>query len=188
MHHLAIANEHHNRRVAPERMQLPWYVMQTKPRDERRVIQHLALRVADVETFLPRIEITRRRAGRRVVSLQPLFPSYVFARFWMNPSTWNAVRWTPGVRRILSEGGGVPAEVPMGLITAIRERMQTLGFIRIGMNLSPGDRVRVASGPLIGLNGIFERATSRRDRVRVLLEILGTVRPLEVEVFDLERL
>lgn len=160
--------------------------MQTKPRDESRVIRHLDLRVSDVETFLPKIEVIRRRARRRVVSLEPLFPSYVFARFQIAPQTWHVVRWTPGVRRILGEDGW-PTEVPPELIAAIQDRVAPLGFVRIGLQMSQGDRVRVKSGPFAGLEGIFERPTTRRDRVRVLLEILGRVTPLELEVFELER-
>lgn len=183
---MSTLDEHHNHFAAADGAPRSWYVMQTKPRGEARVVRHLALRAADVETFLPRIEITRRRAGRRAVSLEPLFPSYLFVRFWLNPWTWNAVRWTPGVRKFLGEGKS-PAEVPIEVMTAIQERTQTLGFVRIGMTLSAGDRVRVKSGSFAGLEGIFERPTTRRDRVRVLLAILGTVTPLELDVFDLER-
>lgn len=163
-----------------------WYVMQTKPRDESRVIHHLAIRAADVETFLPRIEVTQRRAGRKRIAFEPLFPNYVFVRCGLDPQLWNMIRWTPGVRRFLGEGTW-PHQVPVELITAIQDRMEPLGFIRVGIQLRRGDRVRVKSGAFAGLEGMFERSTTRRDRVRVLLEILGTVTPLELEVFDLER-
>ena len=83
--------------------------------------------------------------------------------------------------------GQQPIAVPDGLVDAIRERVEPLGFVRVGLNLPAGSRVRVKSGPFAGLEGIFERPTSRRDRVRVLLEILGSPRPLEIEIFDLER-
>lgn len=160
--------------------------MQTRPREETRVIHHLALRLADVETFLPKIEVVRRHARRRIVFLEPLFPSYLFTRFRIDPRTWQAVRWAPGVRRMLGEDGQ-PAEVSPDLITTIQQRIEPLGFVRIGMQIKAGDRVRVKGGSFAGLEGIFERPTTRRDRVRVLLEILGRVTPLELDVFELER-
>jgi len=163
-----------------------WYVAQTKPRCETRVMGHLLRRAADVETFLPRIELVRRRAGGRVAVLEPLFPGYVFMRMRLDPMSWNAVRWTPGVRRVLGNAGW-PVEVSEELIDTIAQRMAGLGFVRIGLNLTVGMRVRVMTGPFAGLEGVFERPTSRAGRVRVLLDLLGAPRRLEIDPLDLER-
>lgn len=162
-----------------------WYVLQTKPREEARVIAHLGLRSSWVDVFLPMLETVRRHARRRIIGLEPLFPGYLFLRMELSPATWHAVRWTPGARHLLTDGEQ-PARVPEGLIDAIAARLKPLGFIRVGLRHRPGDRVRVTSGAFAGLEGIFERPTSRRDRVRVLLKILGRATPLELDVLDLE--
>jgi transcriptional antiterminator RfaH len=164
-----------------------YYVVHTKPRQEGRVIAHLALRAPSVEVFFPRIEVVRRHAGRRVAVLEPLFPCYLFVWMSLTPATFDAVRWTPGARRILGDGER-PVAVPEEMVRVIQERMQPLGFVRVGLNLQPGCRVRIRNGPFAGLEAIFERPTSRRDRVRVLLELLGTLTPLEIDPLDLERL
>lgn len=164
-----------------------WYVLQTKPRQEERVIAHLRLRAPSVEVFLPRIEVVRRHAGRRYAVLEPLFPSYLFVWTPLTPATWDAVRWTPGARRILGDGER-PIAVPEEMVQVIEERVRPLGFVRVGLNLQPGARVRIKNGPFAGLEAIFERPTSRRDRVRVLLQLLGTLTPLEIDPLDLERL
>jgi transcription elongation factor/antiterminator RfaH len=163
-----------------------WYVVQTKPHQEERVIAHLSRRSQTIESFLPKIEIVRRHKGRRVKHPEPLFPNYLFVWMPLTAVTWNAVRWTPGARGMLGDGAQ-PIAVPDSLVDAIRERVEPLGFVRVGLNLAVGVRIRVKSGPFAGLEGIFERPTSRHDRVRVLLEMLGTVTPLEIEVFDLEK-
>jgi len=163
-----------------------WYVIQTKPRQEERLVAHLARRARAAEPFLPKIEVIRRHARRRVVTLEPLFPSYLFLRMTLGPAMWNAVRWAPGTRRILGDGDQ-PLAVPADLVQMIRDRVEPLGFVRVGLNVPAGVRVRIRTGPFAGLEGIFERPTSRQDRVRVLLEVLGSVRSLEIEIFDLER-
>lgn len=163
-----------------------WYVAQTKPRQEARVLRHVALRQVGVTPFLPKIEVIRHGNGRRAVSIEPLFPSYIFVRCHPMPETWSIVRWTPGVRRLLGDSEQ-PIAVPDALVRSIRERVEPLGFVRVGFGLPPGARVRVKTGAFAGLEGIFERPTTRRDRVRILLEILGTVAPLEIDVFDLEK-
>ncbi|HXF81476.1 MAG TPA: transcription termination/antitermination protein NusG [bacterium] len=162
-----------------------WYVLQTKPREESRVIAHLGVRSSWVDVFLPLIEVVRRHARRRVIGLEPLFPGYLFLRMELTAATWNAVRWAPGARRLLT-AGEEPAAVPQELIDRIAARLEPLGFIRVGLPYRAGSRVRVRSGPFAGLEGIFERPTSRRDRVRVLLDILGRPTPLELDALDLE--
>lgn len=163
-----------------------WYVMWTKPHRESRVTAHLSARIPQVGVFLPRIEVVRKRAGRRIAALEPLFPGYVFLRMPRSPSVWHAVCWTPGARRILSTGEQA-VEMPDEFVHRIRERCEPLGFVRIGQDPSPGDRVRIKTGSFAGLEGIFERRTSRRDRVRVLLQILGSMASLEIDPLDLEK-
>lgn len=151
------------------------------------MLSHLRLRAEGVEHYCPRIETVRRRWGRRLAMVEPMFPNYMFLRMNPSPQTWDAVRWTPGVRRILGDGEQ-PLPVPDGVVEAIRERADPLGFVRVGINWTPGRHIRVLTGPLGGLEGIFERHTSRSGRVRVLLRMLGHETPVEVEEIDLEAL
>ena len=164
-----------------------WYVVQVKRYEEHRVVRYLTLQ--PVPTFLPLTESVRRRNGiRGPARLEPLFPGYLFVRMQaidVNPSLWNLLRWTPGVRRILGTDG-MPAPMPMDAIEVIQARISELGFVRPGIRYTTGARVRIRSGPLAGLAGIFDRPMSRTGRVRVLLELLGQLRRAEVDEVDLE--
>jgi transcriptional antiterminator RfaH len=119
-----------------------WYVVQTKPNQEERVIGHLSRRSQAIESFLPKIEIVRRHAGRRVKHLEPLFPNYLFVWMTLTAVTWNAVHWTPEARRMRGDGAR-PIAVPDSLVDAIRESVESLGFVRVGLNLAVGARIRV---------------------------------------------
>lgn len=167
-------------------MDTAWYTVQSKRHNETRVARHLAGR--DVPTFLPFLEVVERRAGTYHASLEPLFPGYLFVRlgpFDRQPETWNAVRWSPGVRNILGIAGQ-PVPVPEEAIEAIRGRMGTSGFVRPGLRFEPGDRVRFRTGPMIGLEAILDRQASKTGRVQVLLSLLtGAVR-IETDELDLE--
>lgn len=162
-----------------------WYVAHIKPRQESRVLAQLPLRAEGIEPYSPRIEVIRRRWGRRMTMIEPLFPNYLFLKMSLSPSVWDAVRWTPGVRRILGDGER-PLPVHEDVIEAIRARSGESGFVRVGSGLRAGQHVRVLDGPLAGLEGIFERQTSRAGRVRVLMQILGHSTPVEVEEINLE--
>src|SRR5947199_7676539 len=123
-----------------------WYVIQTKPRQEERLVAHLATRARAAEPFLPKIEVIRRHARRRVVTLEPLFPSYLFLRMTLGPAMWNAVRWAPGTRRILGDGDQ-PLAVPADLVQMILDRVEPLGFVHVWLNAPAGGRVRFRPGP-----------------------------------------
>jgi transcription antitermination factor NusG len=42
------------------------------------------------------------------------------------------------------------------------------------LDMKPGEQVRIKSGPLKDFIGIFERKVSARDRIRVLLQVVGS--------------
>ncbi len=164
-----------------------WFVVQAKRYDEQRVVRHLA--VQSIPTFLPLIESFRRRNGfRGAARLEPLFPGYLFVAMQaldVNPTQWHIVRWTPGVRRILGTED-TPVPMPLEVIETIQARVRDLGFVRPGMRFTPGARVRISSGPLAGLEAIFDCPSSKAGRVRVLLELLGQVGRVEVDEANLD--
>jgi transcriptional antiterminator RfaH len=156
-----------------------WYVVQTKPQSERLVESKLGAR--SIEAFLPRIENPRRHGPARI---EPLFPCYLFVHLDRRPADLSAVRWTPGVRRILSTGDE-PVPVDEQVIGTIRSRLGEEGVVRLGPPFGPGDRVRITEGPMAGLCGILVRFASRAKRVRVLLDLLHV--PVEIDWYLLEK-
>jgi len=158
-----------------------WYVVQVKPRQEARVVRHLAL--SAIITFLPYVEVLRRRGSGKSKYLEPLFPGYLFTRLapvGRVPAIWNAVRWAPGVLRILAIGS-TPVPVPEDMVEAIGRQTSEHGFVRLPSPLVNGSRVRVRSGPFEDLEAVFDRPLSRSGRVRVLLELLGQRTPVEID-------
>jgi transcriptional antiterminator RfaH len=163
-----------------------WYAVQSRSHCEARVFSHLTQK--SIPAFLPFMEVVHYYPTRRIKRLEPLFPGYLFARFEMadgNPELWNAVRWTPGVKMILSIDGA-PVPVPNGVIEAIQARVQDLGFVRPGFRFAANDRVVIRRGPLAGLEAVFDRPLSRSGRVRVLMRLLGQERAVQVDTADLE--
>lgn len=163
-----------------------WYAVQAKRHNEARVDLHLRSRGYD--TFLPLIEIVRLYQTRRAVMLEPLFPSYLFVRMadpTVRPADWYTVRWTPGVRNVLATDDR-PTPIPVEVIEAIQDRVRGLGFVRPRSGFRQGTKVRIRRGPLEGLEAVLDRPMSREGRVRVLLNLLGQPRIVELDLVDLE--
>jgi transcription elongation factor/antiterminator RfaH len=162
-----------------------WYAVQTKPRCEERVISRLRDQ-RSLSVFLPKMEILRKRRSRRVAVIEPLFPSYLFVQMRLEPDPWHAVKWTPGVKRIVGTGE-TPTPVPPEAIDLLMTRCGDGHVIQRRFGMRHGDTVRVVYGPFTGLEGILDRPTSRGERVRVLLRLLGSTTAVELDITDVER-
>lgn len=162
-----------------------WYALYTKPRKEWHVESVLNSR--DIETYLPTIEVYVRKRDARI--LRPFFPCYLFAHIDFTTVSRSSISWTPGLRRIVSFGGQ-PTVVSDEIVSLIRARLtQVKEAGGLGKVLfKKGDVVRIKEGPLRDLDAIFEQHLSAAERVKILVNILGRLTPVEVEVDWLEKL
>jgi len=161
-----------------------WYAIYTKPRCEQKAADGLSRHA--VETFLPKIEVIRRRKSRSLRQAEPLFPCYVFARIEANSDRFFAAKWTPGVRKVLGVGDAL-SHVPDSVIECIKKRMGTRDAISPRRKFKTGDRVRILRGPLYDLVGIFEGEISANGRARILMDILRNPRQVEVHLSEIEK-
>jgi transcriptional antiterminator RfaH len=150
---------------------LRWYAINTKPRQEDRAENNL--RAWRVETFVPRIRERRRGriAGTATYSIKQLFPRYIFARFDAN-ALLHKVRFTRGVQSVV-HFGGVLVPVDDEVLAIMQTRAGGDGFIKIGDELKPGDRVMIKAGVFENFIGVFERELADADRVRILLTTIS---------------
>ncbi len=162
-----------------------WYVVQTKPHKEGVVERELSSH--RLAFFLPRIA-ERVRAGLHVQRrVAPMFPSYLFVN--VDVSRWaKTIRYAPGVRDFL-RADGVPQSVDPEIIESLRSRIGPVGiFVPPPRIFAPGDRLRIEAGPLRGLEVIFERELSGRERVAVLLAELNLPARIVLSAEALSRL
>ena len=158
-----------------DNLQTHWYLVRTKTGKERWVRDQLASRVPEV--FLPMLKAKVPRWGRMVVSIAPLFPCYVFARFDLQ-SQYFDVKYMAGVRAIVSAGND-PLAVPSPIVTEIRRRGVDDVIEIPDKPIGTGERVVVVDGPFRGFKGLHTGMTTR-DREMVLIKILGATRPVEI--------
>ncbi|MGA8273797.1 MAG: UpxY family transcription antiterminator [Candidatus Sulfotelmatobacter sp.] len=153
-----------------------WYGLQTRPRHEKIVAQRLEER--GVTTFLPLVTEVHRWSDRKKSVQVPLFSCYVFARFVPNRSDRLRVLRVEGVFGLVGAGGeGAP--IPDGQIDAVRNLVKgqlpwsSHPFLKIGQ------RVRIRSGALDGMEGIL---VSRNGDRTLVISVDAIQRSLAVRV------
>ncbi len=155
-----------------------WFVVATKPRSEAVALEHLTRQ--GYACYLPRV----RRAIRTVEGIRQrtecLFPSYLFLSADPEHESLAPVRSTRGAMGLV-RFGGQPAQVPAEVIQRIRAREDAEdGLVRlVAPEIKAGSKVCINEGPMSGMDGIF-LGSSGVDRVRLLLELLGTLREVEL--------
>ncbi len=157
-----------------------WYALQTKCKYEQ--IAATVLRNKGYEEFVPmyRAGLCPRRSniGYSKERLRPLYPGYIFCRF--NPEARGLIVTTPGVVKIVG-CGSVPAVVSEAELENIRTMVRSDLTIHPCAYLTVGQRVRLVSGPLRGVEGILTRFKSEL-RVVVSIQVLQRSSGVEVDV------
>lgn len=158
----------------------PWIVIRIKPNAEQRARRNIEQQGA--ECYLPRAMMRSPRT--RQLRPEFLFPGYGFVRH--PEGRWTFLRGTFGVLEVMVVDSTRPALVPDVEILRLRAREGSDGLIRLeAREFTKGERVRVERGNIC-LDAIVD-GTAARDRVFVLMSMLGGLVRTEVDVKDISR-
>ena len=151
-----------------------WYAAHTHANHEKHVAEQLAQK--SVEHFLPLYQTVRRWKDRMVQLQRPLFPGYIFVRLALHDRLH--VLRVPGVAKLVGFNG-TPSALPQGEIDSLRTSLATGVHAEPHPYLTVGCRMRVKSGPLLGMEGILVR---KKNRERFVLSLDLIVRSVAVDV------
>lgn len=147
-----------------------WYLVYCKPRQE--IVARRNLERQGYTTYVPLLRQRRRLKGRSISVVAPMFPRYLFILLNQETDNWGPIRSTIGVVSVV-RFGQAPAAVPNELIELFRGQEDTDGVqVWSPAEYQRGMKVRITEGGFAGYEGIF-MARSGRDRVTVLLQVLG---------------
>src|SRR5246127_830292 len=151
-----------------------WYALYVRSRHEKTVEN--SLRVKGYSVFSPSYRTKRKRVDRIAEIEVPLFPGYVFCQFDTNKRL--PILMTPGVVGVVGRGNR-PGPVDDTEMAAIRTVALGGRPVQPGLFLRLGQRVRLQSGPLTGVEGIF---LSVKDECHLILSITLLQRAVSVVI------
>jgi transcriptional antiterminator NusG len=134
-----------------------WFAVHVKARHEQKVSERL--KDADIEVFAPVVERLSRWKDRNKLVRFPLFPCYLFVHISERHDDKLTVLKVKGVIRFLGSMSGEPESIPEEQILSLKKAVESKVSIDPYPYLQEGQRVRVKSGPLSGVEGVLiERA------------------------------
>ena len=155
-----------------------WFAVYVIPKHEKCVAEHFRMR--GIEHYLPLYTAQRKwKDGSKVTLQLPLFPSYIFAH--TSRETRRRVFEAPGVVSIV--GKREYSTIPDSDIEFLRQGLY-LNKVEPHPYVSIGDRVRVKTGALAGVEGVLVR---KKTGVRIVLNVDAIMKSVAVEV-DLDEI
>ena len=159
-----------------------WYAIWTQSHCEQMV--HDQLRAKGFRAFLPLMRAWSRRAGVQRLIPVPMFPGYLFVQHEIDKASYVELVKTRGIVRILGERWDRLAAVPSEDVAALHRVVEQDVEVMPHAYLREGDRVRVSSGLLAGVEGILLRSNAKRGLLVLSITLLQRSVAVEVDCTD----
>ncbi|MBP5321028.1 MAG: hypothetical protein J6334_08570 [Kiritimatiellae bacterium] len=158
-----------------------WKVLFVKPRTEKKVADYC--NIYGIPYYLPLREKSRIVQRRKVKVQLPLFPGYVFVEFATGSQRLQLLQTNCLVKILVPRSGYQLARQ----LVQVRRALKIDPTLVPDMPLEKGKRVRVISGPFMGMEGLITDLRGRKKRRVVMnLEMIGQSISVEVEPIDIE--
>jgi len=147
-----------------------WYLIKTKPRQEKIAIANLENQKYQV--YCPFALINNKN--------QFLFPGYLFIHLDNESQDWSPIRSTKGVLNFIKFGLNF-AKIPDRVIELIIQNEKNTAFkIKNINNFKKGDKVQITEGIFKNCTAIFQSFKSS-DRVILFIKLLGQQQTFNTE-------
>jgi len=168
-----------------------WYILQTysgfenrvrKTIDEKLRVDHLEHLVEEI--LIPGEDVTRVKNGKKRKQHVIYFPGYVLIKMHLTDELWHVLMNIPRVSGFVGGTNREPQPLNESELVNIRSQMSE-GFRQATLKeeFEIGQSVVVIDGPFANFIGKVDEVNAEKNKLRVLISILGRATPLELD-FD----
>ena len=160
-----------------------WYAVYVRSRHEFHVFERLSM--ANIDIFLPTVERLSKWKDRKKMVNFPLFPGYLFVHINKSYNNMLTVLKTNGVVRFLGISPREPEPIPEEQIISLKRIIESKELIAPYPFLKEGQRIRIKSGPLAGVEGLLIEKSGQHSLV-ISVDILQQGVSLKVDASEVE--
>jgi transcriptional antiterminator NusG len=147
-----------------------WYAIWTKSHSEQLVADQLAAKGLDI--FLPKLSVWSRRGGVRHAIRVPMFSGYLFLQGSVDKNVYLDVIKARGVVRMLGDRWDCLSPISHREIEALQQLVNSGLAVTPHSYLREGQNVRIAAGPLKGVEGILVANKSEKGILVLSVDLL----------------
>ncbi|MDD2775494.1 MAG: transcription termination/antitermination NusG family protein [Gallionella sp.] len=146
----------------------PWYVVETAPQMQSLMVRMLRKHAIEFHQFL-------------MADSTEIFPRYIFVQLALTAETYHHVSELPGFLRFLGLDNHHPSPLRPGVMAQLKlDIWGTLNPRQAKVRYTPGEWLRIKAGSFKGHKGQCVRYDLRRNRVELLMSLLG--RPTQIKL------
>ena len=188
-----------------------WYIIHTYSGYEKKVAADLEKRIESLDLtdrvfriLVPEEEVLEEKRGKMVKVPRKLFPSYVMIEmrsvreenelglgYRVDSDAWYVIRNTNGVTGFVGVGSDpIPLsdEEASDLLAKVGMDVDGENAPRIDIDFKVGEVVTVRGGSFDGQQGEISEIDYEHGKVKVMLEVLGRLTPVEVEHTEIAKI
>ncbi len=173
-----------------------WYVVNTYSGHENKVKEKLEMRAnsMDLKDYIFRIivpeqKVIEEKDGVTKEKMKKMFPGYILVEMVMTDEVWFIVRNTPGVTGFIGSSGKGAKPTPLQPYE-VDNILNIMGISKIDNveELKAGDKIKIVSGPFVGMMGTIESIDLDNKIVNALVDLFGQETSVEVDLNQIDRL
>jgi len=171
-----------------------WYILHTLTGVEDKAKLNLEARIEAAscqhlidKIIIPKEQITEVKLGKKKVLERKFFPGYILVHMEMNDDSWLFVRKTPGITAFIGprRKPSPVSQEEVDRILAKAEQSREKPAPKV--TFERGENIRVTEGPFVNFNGVVEKAYPDKGKLRVNVAIFGRTTPVELELWQVEK-
>jgi len=145
-----------------------WFALYTKPRHEFKALEQIT--ALDITTYLPTTTVIKQWSDRKKKITEPLFRGYIFIN--ANESERNLSLTSDAVLKTIFFNGK-PAVIPDWEMENLKQLLGNTDKVTVHNGIIKGVKVEIASGPMIGLEGVVSTVSKDEQTLAVSIEMLN---------------
>ncbi len=176
-------------------MEKKWYVVHAQSGFEQDVRDKIKAKASmnELDGLLGRViapveEVSVIKGGKKRVVRRPVYPGYVLVEMELTDEIQRLIKKTPKVTGFVGAGKNpVPVE---------GKDLEALLEIVDGRKTSPkpksdfkrGDAIRIVEGPFENFQGTVDEVYPDKGKIKAMISIFGRLTPVELELWQVEKL
>ena len=172
-----------------------WYVINTVVGYENKIAQLIQEEVKKhqmeslVEQVIVPIEkVNKNYRGKKVGTERKMMPGYVLVKLDLTDELWNLIKNIKYSSRCLGNMQK-PSEVPQSEIDSVLSRIEEVKETAQNLDIFEiGELIKLKEGPFEGFSAIIEGVYSDKNRLEVLVSILGNETSLDLPYEHAEKI